>query len=98
MNGLGIILIFLGSIFFFRWVVVTSIWKQKADKYDQSQKQYDDIYVKNLDEILTEEERTRTAKNIQLAFSFSKEILIMIAPIYFRTRLQKSKMMKENNL
>lgn len=91
MNGLGIILIFFGFIFFFRWVVVTSVWKQKADKYDQFQKQHDDIYVKNLDEILAEEERTRTARNIHLAFSFSKEILIMIAPIYSRSRLEKMK-------
>ncbi|MHB8871644.1 MAG: hypothetical protein ACYC5G_04280 [Candidatus Doudnabacteria bacterium] len=92
MNGLALLLIFFGIIFFIRWVIVTSIWKQKADKYDESQKQQTEIYVKNLDEILTEEERTRTARNIKLAFSFSKEILIMIAPVYFRARLQKSKM------
>lgn len=98
MNGLGIILIFLGSIFFFRWVVVTSIWKQKADKYDQSQKQHDEIYVKNLDEILTEEERTRTARNIKLAFSFSKEILAIATSMFSRLRLQKSKIMGGNNL
>ena len=92
MNGLGIIGIILGAIFFYRWVIVTSGWKYKADKYDQSKKEDDDIYVKNLDEILAEEERTRTARNIVLAYKFSKELLNIIISLFARIRLQKSKL------
>jgi len=95
MNGLGITLLFMGILFFIRWVIVTSVWKQKADRYDEMQKQQDDIYVKNLEEILEEEERTRTARNIKLAYNFSKELLLIIISFLTRLRLQKSNSMEK---
>lgn len=90
MNGLGVTLIFMGLMFFIRWVIVTSVWKQKADKYDEAQKQHDDIDVKNLEEMLEDEERTRTARNIKLAYGFVKELLTMIISFLAKLHLQKS--------
>ena len=90
MNGAGLGAIFLGIIFFVRWVILTSDWKQKADKYDEIKKHDDEIYVKNLEEILLEEERTRTAKNIKLAYGLSKELLNIIASFFSRFRMQRS--------
>lgn len=89
-NGLGITLLIMGIMFFIRWVIITSAWKQKADWFDDAQKQHDDIYVKNLEELLDDEERTRTARNLKLAYSFLKELLTIIISFFSRLRLQKS--------
>lgn len=95
-NSASILFILLGLIFFFRWVIVTSEWKHKADKYDALKKDHDDIYVKNLEEILAEEERTRSMRNIKLLFSLGVEFLKMFTKLFSRSNfdieeyLQKS--------
>lgn len=75
MNGVGLVFILLGIIFFFKWVIITSEWKQGADKYEEIKKRYDEIYVKNLEEILAEEERTRAARNIKLAYELAAYLI-----------------------